>query len=180
MVARVPFSFFLPFSRFLLRYPTTTVNYPVEPPSSKDKFITDVLLTAAQSNAVVYHRLLEVAHLTAPPSKLFLDVRTWGPLLRKFTSRFKNRYFRRQLSVFILLLAILFINSNNTHLCDVYSYMKENFQAKKERKKSNRLLHYVTNRIPSLALQVLVFSKKPPLQLHLPLRKPLSTLDSKL
>ncbi|KAG7669037.1 hypothetical protein Ndes2526A_g00744 [Nannochloris sp. 'desiccata'] len=65
-----------------LKYPTTTTNVPLDPPSSTDKLITDTLLTAAQSNAIVYHRLLEVAHLTAPPSKLFTDARTWVPLMR--------------------------------------------------------------------------------------------------
>jgi flavin-dependent dehydrogenase len=64
-----------------LKYPTTTSNVPLDPPSSTDKLITDTLLTAAQSNVVVYHRLLEVAHLTAPPSKLFTDARTWVPLM---------------------------------------------------------------------------------------------------
>jgi len=64
-----------------LRYPTTISNVPLNPPSSTDKLITDTLLTAAQSNALVYRRLLEVAHLTAPPSKLFTDARTWIPLM---------------------------------------------------------------------------------------------------
>lgn len=70
-----------------LKYPTTTTNVPLDPPSSTDKLITDTLLTAAQSNAIVYHRLLEVAHLTAPPSKLFTDARTWVPLMRTFTKK---------------------------------------------------------------------------------------------
>lgn len=66
-----------------LKYPTTTSNAPIDPPSSTDKLITDTLLTAAQSNVAVYHRLLEVAHLTAPPAKLFTDASTWVPLIRK-------------------------------------------------------------------------------------------------
>jgi flavin-dependent dehydrogenase len=70
-----------------LKYPTTTSNVPLDPPSSTDKLITDTLLTAAQSNVVVYHRLLEVAHLTAPPTKLFTDARTWMPLMSTFVER---------------------------------------------------------------------------------------------
>ena len=71
-----------------LKYSTTTSNVPLDPPSSTDKLITDTLLTAAQSNVVVYHRLLEVAHLTAPPARLFTDARTWVPLMRKCWKNF--------------------------------------------------------------------------------------------
>lgn len=46
--------------------------------------MTDALLKAAQNDVDVYHRVLAVAHLTAPSSSLFTDLRVMGPTLRTF------------------------------------------------------------------------------------------------
>ena len=53
----------------------------MEAPSAVDSLLTDSLLNAAMGDAHVYHRLLAVAHLTAPPSTLFTDPKVLGPTM---------------------------------------------------------------------------------------------------
>ena len=50
-------------------------------PTGFDRFLTDIFLTAAQTDSYVYHELLSVAHLAKPADTLLTNTRVLMALL---------------------------------------------------------------------------------------------------